>query len=397
MATFVYEAVGMNGRRVHGVDHASTRDEAAARLEASGLTVLDMSESGSDPRIHRSLSPPEGALVEALRSICALLQAGLPLDGALAAAAEAADRRCQSLLLDIRDTIAHGAPVAESFARHPREFDAAAVGLIRSGERGGDLTGALEMLVSIRERGLRLRSTALTGTIYPAILALVSLLAAGVIVTVVVPRFATMVASAGGDLPASTSILLTISSLLQRLVAPGAVLLILITGAIVIAGRTPSGSVALRGMASRIPLLGEVHRYGSAARGARITGSLVKAGVPLVDALDAAADALGSSRTASAFRLAGADLRNGNNVGHAMNMSEFPPVLSRMARTGDAAGDVGSFLMAAAETLERNVETKVHRIGIILEPAIIIVFGALIGFVALAMFQAVYSLNGAGL
>jgi type II secretory pathway component PulF len=301
------------------------------------------------------------------------------------------------LLLDVRDAVAHGSAVAESFGRHPRAFDAAAVGLIGSGERGGDLTGALDTLVSIRERALRLRSHVLTGAIYPVILALVSLLAAGMIVTVVIPRFATMVQSAGGDLPTTTSLLLTVSSTLRTLAAPGAVLLILTAGAIALGLRTPSGSTVLQGVASRIPILGELRRCGSAARGARITGSLVKAGVPLVDALDAAADALGASMTAAAFTHASADLRDGHSVGHAMGRSDFPPILSRMARTGDDAGDVGSFLIAAADTLERNFETTVRRIGIILEPAIIIVFGALIGFVALAMFQAVYSLNGSGL
>lgn len=114
-------------------------------------------------------------------------------------------------------------------------------------------------------------------------------------------------------------------------------------------------------------------------------------------ALDAAADALGSSKEASAFACASADLRDGRSVGQAMSKRGFPPLLSRMARTGDDAGDVGSFMIAAADTLERMFENKVRRMGIILEPAIIIVLGALIGFVALAMFQAVYSLNGAGL
>jgi type II secretory pathway component PulF len=397
MATFAYEAVGLNGRPVRGVDHAATRDEAAARLEALGLTVLEMSEARSDPRIHRRFPPPEGALLEALRSIGVLLKAGLPLEGALAAAAEAADRRCRPLLLDIREAVARGSPVAESFGRHPRRFDAAAVGLIRSGERAGDLTGALEMLVSIRERTLRLRTNLLTGAIYPVILALISFLAAGMIVTVVIPRFAAMVESAGGDLPATTSLLLGVSSTLRTLAAPGGMLLVLVAGAIMFALRTPSGSIAMQGAVSRIPVLGELLKCGSAARGARIAGSLVKAGVPLVEALDAAADALGSSKQAFAFGRASADLRDGHGVGHAMSRRDFPPILSRMARTGDDAGDLGSFLIAAADTLERTYETKVRRIGIIIEPAIIIVFGALIGFVALAMFQAVYSLNGTGL
>src|SRR5690606_7953047 len=123
------------------------------------------------------------------------------------------------------------------------------------------------------------------------------------------------------------------------------------------------GSVGLQVVVSRVPVLGKLRQCGAAARGARITGSLVKAGVPLMTALDAAADALGSSKEASAFACASADLRDGRSVGQAMSKRGFPPLLSRMARTGDDAGDVGSFMIAAADTLERMFENKVRRMG----------------------------------
>ncbi|MGH7443334.1 MAG: type II secretion system F family protein [Longimicrobiales bacterium] len=399
MPLFAWDAVDLHGHARRGTRSADSDNALASMLEADGFTVLDVriEENASTTTAHHG-RPSAPLVVEALRSVCVLLRAGLPLDKAIAAASDAADPRCRALLDDIRDTIAHGASVADGFARHPTHFDASAIGLIRSGERSGDLAGALDMLVSMREREIRLRTGLLTAAIYPAILAATSLLAAIAILVFVVPRFAVMIEGAGGELPATTSLLVATSTGLRRIAPVLAVVVPMGIVALATMWRTAAGRERVEQIASAMPLLGELRRAVAAARGARVAGSLMNAGIPLVDALAAAGDALGGSASASAFHRSAIRLREGAGAGSVLgDEPAFPPVLARLARAGNEVGDMATFLIAAADVLDRSVETTTRRIGIILEPLIIVFFGGLIGFVAFALFQAVYGLNAGGL
>jgi type II secretory pathway component PulF len=395
MPAFSWEAVDHSGRSRRGVQVATNPADLARILEKDGYVLLGYHD-GPPSAMRDGARAPAVLLVEALRSVVALLRAGLPLERAMVTAADAADVRCGPILLDIREGIKQGSTVADGFARQPTYFDTAAIGLIRSGERSGDLAGALEMLVQLREREIQVRSSFLTSAIYPAILAGTSIVAAGAVIVVVVPRFASMIANAGGNLPATTELILSVSVGLRATLLPLTIAAVGTLFGVVSASRTDVGRHQLDRMLSRLPVLGPLRHYARMARGARVAGSLSKAGIPLVEALSGAAEALGASSEAASFRRASGLLRDGTSPSDALSGPEFPPVLSRLARAGSEVGDMATFLLAAADTLDRTTEVAIRRLGILLEPLVIVTFGGVIGFVAFALFQAVYSMNMSG-
>lgn len=215
-----------------------------------------------------------------------------------------------------------------------------------------------------------------------------------VLLAVVLPNFAALLTDAGAELPASTAFVLASSDLLHRYwLAIPATLVLLSLALMYVRGR-PDGQMKIDALIHRIPVVGPLLADIEAARFARLTGTLLSGGAPLLGALD---DAIAGAHLPIA-RAAGARIRTAVRDGASLHQAmqaepSLPPLLAQLTALGEESARLDEFLLKAAQVFEERTERAVQRLVSLAEPAMIVVFGGVIGFVALSLLQAIYSVN----
>lgn len=290
MPAFAYDAVDDRGARHRGTEDAASPSELTGVLERRGLLVLDVTEAetGPGPRFGR-----RRAVLEATRALASLLGSGLPLARALEVTEGLVGGGIGGALATVRRRVQRGDPLHEALADHPRLFTPVYVGVVRAGERAGDLAGAFRSLESQLEREQALRSKLLSASIYPLILATVGGVAVVLLTLFVLPRFAELLVDAGAQLPTSTHLLLSVSDAAVA-VWPALVLgppLLVVLGSVWLSteqGRRVAARVLLA-----VPGVRSLRRQALAGRFARLTDVLITGGAPLLAALEDAAGSVG--------------------------------------------------------------------------------------------------------
>lgn len=396
MPAFEFRTMTADGRRARGHGTAADAPAMVRDLEARGLTVLHVAARDEHPA--DSPSPPRAAVSDTVRSIAALLAAGLPIARALEIAARAAPPTFGPVLHDVRARIERGEHVASALAAHPAVFSATAVGVIRAGERAGDLDGAFHRLATQLERADALRARLASALIYPAVLAVAGGTAVLVLLLFVLPRFAALLSDTGLPLPRSTAALLATATFLRA----QWMALALTVAAALAAGAWLYTAPRGRRLGARallaVPLVGAFRRDLLAATAARTLGVLLRGGAPLPSALDDAADSASDPLLADALRGARARLVAGSTL-HAALQGDglFSDIFVTLVATGEDAGRLVDFLERAADFFEQRTDRGAQRLVALAEPAMIIAFGTVVGGIALSLLQAIYGINPAGL
>jgi general secretion pathway protein F len=395
-ATFAYTAVDRRGKRLQGQEVAPSPAALTQALAGRGLLVLEMRPaqpagvSGARPLGGRRT---RGAL-EIARALAALLGAGLPLPRALDATTGMVRPDLTGVLDDVRNRVERGEPLASALAAHPALFSPLALGLIRAGERSGDLPRAFSRLADHLERAEALRSRLVSMSIYPALLASGGGLAVLVLLLFVLPRFAELLQGAGARLPRSTALLLTLATTLRERWPALLAVLVLAVGAGLGARATTRGRRAIARALLALPAIGTLRRDVLGARFARLAAVLLAGGAPLLGALDGTADSLGDPLAQDEVGRIRSRVREGAALHRALSESTvLPPLLGRLVALGEESGRLPDFLDKTADVLEERTQRTIQRLVALAEPAMIVVFGGLVGFVALALLQAIYSVN----
>lgn len=396
MPGFEFLSISAEGRRARGREHAASADALVRTLEARGLVVLEMQEHGAvapdAPRASRA------AVADAMRALASLLPAGLSLVRALDVAAGTAPPALADTLRDVRARIERGEGVAASFAAHPRAFSASAVGVVRAGERAGDLDGAFDRLAAQLEREGALRARLLSAAIYPAILAIAGGAALMVLLLFVLPRFAALLEGTGVPLPASTAMLLGAATALRANWMLVPVTLAALIAALAWLRSSAAGRRAWSRTLLALPVVGGFRRDALAAGTARTLAVLLLGGTPLPSALEDAASSADDPMLGDALHEVRARVIAGSTL-HAACAAErvFGDVFLSLVSTGEEAGRLAEFLERAALFFEQRTERGAQRLVAFAEPAMIVTFGVVIGAVALSLLQAIYGINPAGL
>lgn len=393
--SFSYRVVNARGQRTRGIADAESPEGLTHLLESRGLLVLDIERlTRAQRRAPFSRQATRRDVLELSRALAALLGAGLSLSRALTTAAHIVPDDVGVLLEDIRLRTAGGESLTSALAAHGSEFPPMYRGVVRAGERSGDLAGAFAALAAQLEAEDKLRARLVSASIYPLLLAAGGLITCAVLVLVVLPRFAELLTSAQATLPRSTATLLAIAATLR---AAGPLLLVIVA-AVIALGFATRKTARVRRLLSRIlvrlPLVGQLRRYTIGARFARLTSVLLAGGAPLLLALD---DVLASVADAAAEREVQRvrdEVHDGSALHRALAAGTlFPPVLARLVAVGEESGRLGEFLTRAAELCEDRAERMLQRLVALIEPAMILVFGVLIAFVALSLLQALYGID----
>ncbi len=329
------------------------------------------------------------------RQLASLVAAGLPLERTLSALSEEADTPAKrDLLAQVRSEVNAGAPLAQALSMHPREFDELYVAVIGSGEQSGRLAQVLLQLAEDLEAAHQMRAKLLAASLYPAIVSGVALLIVVFLLAYVVPQVAQVFTSTQRSLPWLTVVMLTLSSWVQALWlwlliagAAGAVLLKL-------ALRQTGFRKQFDAAWLRLPLLGRLSLGYNAARFAGTLALLVGAGVPMLKALQTAAQTLSNTALRANAMQAIELVREGAPLASALSQNKrLPGLLSMFARLGEQTGQLPQMLQHAAKHLSEEVQRRAMQLATILEPLLIVTMGAVVMLIVLAVMLPIIQLN----
>jgi general secretion pathway protein F len=403
MAVFAYRASDQRGQTVDGVMEAPDVRAVVERLQRDAYYPIKIAPQQQRRGLLGLAWPGVGAgrvagrdLVSLTQQLATLLEAGLPLDRALAIQAELAPTaRLRAIMADVLRTVRGGTSLADALARHhPRPFSRLYINMVRAGEKGGVLEATLRRLAEFLAESQEFRDALVSALIYPAMLTGVGGAAVVFLMTFVIPRFAAIFKDLGATIPLPTLVLLEVSGALQRywwLMALAAVIIALASRMLL---ATPRGRLGMDRLLLRLPIAGEVIVKTEVARFTRILGTLLRSGIAMIPALTVVREMLGNQVLAGAVEGLAAGARRG--AGLAQPMAEaraFPPLAIHMVRVGEETGRLEEMLLRVAADLEADTRKLVKRLIALAEPCIILVMGIVVGFIVVAMLMAILSVT----
>ena len=400
MPAYSFEALDPQGQTRRGVLEADTARHARSQLRAQDWVPLKIdlqqaAKTGLQTVIWESKVFGNDALAVWTRQLAGLVGAGLPLERALSTLSQEAETpRQRDLVSALREEVNAGATFAKALAQHPREFSAIYLAVIAAGEQSGHLDMVLESLAEDLQTQQALRNKLLAATLYPAIVSVVALLIVFFLLTYVVPQVAQVFSSNQQALPWLTTFMLGLSALVQALWVW--VLLLVAVGFWVLRLALRQSDFRQRFDAAwlQLPLIGRLSRGYNAARFASTLAMLAAAGVPILKALQAASDTLSNAAMRRDAQEAYAMVREGAPLASALAQhARFPRLLVMFARLGEQTGTLPTMLQRTAQQLGEEVQRRAMQLATILEPLLIVVMGAVVMLIVLAVMLPIIQLN----
>jgi general secretion pathway protein F len=400
MPAYKYEALDPAGQTADGLIEAENPKAARSMLRAQGLVPLEITSAvqvGS-AQANRRFAPrtfSNTTLTVWTRQLAGLVASGLPLERALTALGdEAEDPRQRQLIAHLKSEVNAGSTFARALGTAPREFDEVYCAVVAAGEQSGALGKVLESLADDLEESQALRAKLMGAALYPAIVSLIALVIVIFLVTYVVPQVAGVFTNSKRALPLLTVLMLQISAAVREW--GWLAFLLLVAGGFILSMALRQESFRRRFDAAwlRLPVLGRLSKGYNAARFAGTLAMLAGAGVPILKALQAAAETLGNRAMRAEALDALAQVREGAPLASALAAKKmFPGLLSMFARLGEQTGQLPVMLGRAARQLATEVQRRSLALATILEPLLIVAMGAVVMLIVLSVLLPIIQLN----
>ncbi len=392
MAVYSYRATTIEGAIVEGNIEASDEGSALERIKDTGVIPLKVTSPRKGLKKGISLRSSKGDLLSFTAELSALIGAGLPLDRSLNILAGVSEgKQMQDVVNSVLKLIREGSSFSDALKNHPKVFPRLYVNMVRAGETGGVLDIVLEKLGEFLETAKELKDSVYSAMIYPVILGVTGSISIIILLTFVIPRFSILFKEMGGSLPASTQMILCFSAFLRDfwwILLPAGACGIFALWRFV---RTERGAAVWDGLKFRF--LGDVVGKLETARFCRTMGTLIKSGVPFLQALQNSKDVVGNRVVASAIAAVAKDVKKGEGI--AVPLSEakvFPQLALSMIKVGEETGQLDAMLLKVATTYEKSLKDSVKRFMGLLEPAIILTMGLVIAFIVVSMLVAIFGI-----
>lgn len=392
MGVFAYKARDRKGQVVRDTVEGPDPMAVAATLRSQGLLVIEVKEQGVGQK--DILEPFKRVrladLVVFTRQLATMINAGLPIVRALHILAEQTDnKKLRDVIEKVRSDVEAGMALSEALERHPEVFGKLYVEMVRAGEVGGVLDRVLLRIASQLEKDQELRRKIKSALAYPAVVLAAAVLAAAFMLIFIVPIFARMFEDLGGTLPLPTRIAMGISDLLTGFGGMAVAAALALGGFLFVRWiRTEEGRKVWGRAVLRAPFkIGETVRKGVLARFARTLGSLVAAGVPILQAIEITATSSGNWVVENALMKSRDAIREGQPLYRPLEgEGVFPPMVTRMIAVGEETGDLEGMLGKIADFYESEVEAAVKALTSIIEPIMIVVVGGIVGGIIISMY-----------
>lgn len=399
-----YEALDPQGKLQKGKTEGESAKAARAQLRAKGLLPVKLQEishatnpsaSGTWGRLGQRRVLQAADLAVWTRQLASLVEAGLNIERALQSLMdEQRQENVTALMAQLLSQVKAGSAFSQALAEHPNEFDEVYCAVVSAGERSGSLALVLSSLADDLEASQTLKSKIVSAALYPAIVSTIAVLIVVFLMVYVLPQVATAFSSSKRSLPMLTHIMLAISAVLSQwwwlifgsLVCGGAVFKWLL--------RKPTYRLRWHAFLLRVPVLSHLVRNYNGARFASTLGMLSKAGVPVLQALQAASKTVGNQAMRSDLIDVQRMVREGAPLGLALAQKpRFPKLLSTFARLGGETGDMGLMLWRVGKQLSEQVQRRAMQLASVLEPLLILAMGLVVMMIVLAVLMPIIELN----
>ncbi|WP_049723712.1 type II secretion system F family protein [Gilvimarinus polysaccharolyticus] len=393
MPEYTYKAAKRDGSLAEGVVEATSELAANSRLRSQGLVVISLTTAAAATSGGRAFG--QNQVLSFTNELAVLLRAGLPIDKALKVLIDMSEGvAAKGVFEDILATVKGGKGFSAALADKPELFDDFYVSMIRSGEASGNLAAILSRLAAQLENAKQVRSSVVSALIYPAILAVVSLISVLVMLGFVVPQFEMLFADMGESLPLVTELVIAGGEAIKN----NGIYLILLGGLAVYMLRrwlkTPRGKAVLDARLLKLPVFGKVVFKYQVARFARTLGTLLESGVSVLQAINIATRTVSNGVVRASLETLAPAVKRGGRVSQALAESgDFSPMMVQMVRVGEESGQLGSMLLELARVYDDEVSAGVKRSLTLLEPILILAMGGMIGFIIVAILMGILSVN----
>jgi len=390
---FSYRATTPDGTIVEGVIEAADEPTAIDRLKNSGIIPLRINASSEGTKRKFTLKSTKGDMLTFTTELSALLSAGLPIDRSLNMLAEISEsKEMKSVIHSILRSIREGGSFSDSLQKHPKVFSKLYVNMIRAGEVGGVLDVVLDKLNEFLESSKELKEHVFSAMIYPTILLATGGISIIILLLYVLPKFSTIFAEMGTSLPLPTQALIKFSNIMQSYW--WILLLSAVSGWLAFRNYIRTAAGRYRWDAFKLKLMGDVIRKLETARFTRTLGTLLKSGVPLLQALKNSKDIINNQIIASTIDTVAKGAKEGKGIaGPLSHANVFPPLALSMIQVGEETGQLDTMLLKVADTYEKSLRTAMKRFIGFLEPALILGMGLIIGFIVLSMLMGIFSMT----
>jgi type IV pilus assembly protein PilC len=397
MPTYEWVALDKRGKRMKGSMPAKNASLVKAELRRQGMNPQTVRER-SKPLLGGSgstVKPRDVAIFS--RQIATMMASGVPMVQAFDIIADGQKNpRFKNILVDVKQGIEGGSTLHEALGQYPVQFDELYRNLVRAGESAGVLDTILDTVATYKEKTESIKGKIKKALFYPIMVMVVAAAVIMIMLLFVVPVFAKTFKDAGAQLPAPTQLLVDMSQFMQQY---WLLLLVAIAGSIVALIMAKKRSVKfahfLDRLTLKIPVMGNILRQSAIARFSRTLGVTFRAGVPLVEAMDAVAGATGSIVYAEAVHQMRDDIAVGHQLQLAMRQTGlFPNMVTQMVAIGEESGALDHMLFKCAEFYEEEVSNAVDSLASLLEPLMMVILGTVVGGIVIALYLPIFKLAG---
>ncbi len=396
MEKFRYSALNEDGQKVSGVEEATSAGTLHLALLDRGYQPLEVVEKGRGVLQFEITKKkvPRKDVMHLSRQLGVFVKAGIPIMEALEVISEeTTNKLLKAALLDMIERLQAGDTFAASAAAHPEVFPDYYLGILGSAELTGTLDVVLDQLADYIDRDIEARGKITGALVYPIVVFVMAIVTVVVLATFVLPRFKTFFDSLHATLPLPTRMLLSISNFVSNwwfLLVGG--FLLIVVGCIALR-RSRKGKAWLDSVILKLPVLGDLVQAVVMERICRLLSSMIHAGVSLPDAMEVTAQASNNAVYKEGLGTAREEMMEGQGLSEPIARTGlFPGAARQMFRVGEETGTLDDQLELAATYYNREVDIRVKRFTSLFEPAVIIVMGLIVGFVAVALVSAMYGI-----
>lgn len=403
-----YTSRNQAGKVVKGRLDAPSESAVLGKLQSMGLSPLTVQEGKAASGLNMEISLrgfEKGvdlkSLAVASRQLSTMISSGLPLLRALHILADQTEnKKLKTILASVATDVEVGGSFSEALAKHPQDFPPIMISMIRAGEVGGFLEGALDALAVNFEKDHKLRSTIKSAMTYPVMVLALSLIAVIIMLTFIVPIFKTMFEGLGSALPAPTQLLVTISQNMFWVVPTLVVLLVVGT----VWWKRNKNTEAVRRVVDplklKMPVFGTLVKKIAVARFTRNFANMIGAGVPILQALSVIGATSGNYVIESATKRVADSVKNGQSLSKPLaDEPVFPPMVVQMMAVGEDSGSLEVMLTKIADFYDDEVQAMTEALTSLIEPLLIAFLGVVIGSMVVALYMPIFSIatavNGA--
>ena len=396
MPVFTYKGRTLAGTLVSGELKTKNRAELERTLRSKKILVTSVSTKPSQINLRIGTGIKKVHISRFTRQFATMIGAGLPMVQCLEILSQQMESaELRRVIGEVKESVQAGTTLAEALSRHKKVFDDLYVNMVDAGEIGGALDTILVRLAIYREKADALVRKVKGAMIYPAVVMTVAIAVTFIMLTYIVPIFAKMFAGLGGELPAPTRFILSLSAFIRANILTGLGLLVVLIIAYKYYSKTQSGRLNIDRLKLKLPLLGDLIRKSVIARFSRTLATLISSGVSILDALDITARTSGNRVIHDAIKKSVLSIAEGETITQPLKESKvFPPMVVQMISVGEKTGGLDEMLSKIADFYDEEVDAAVAALTSIIEPVIIVFMGIVIGGILIAMYLPMFDIIG---